>query len=102
MTIIKSAGDSFKYQKSGPYQDKSKPGDIRNSNIVAAKGMFSKISLQFVHNPLPTLLLPVPTLGDSYFTVLFNVLFSYSSAVSAAVRTSLGPRGMDKMVCLVN
>lgn len=56
MTIIKSAGDSFKYQKSGPYQDKSKPGDIRNSNIVAAK------------------------------------------AVSAAVRTSLGPRGMDKMI----
>lgn len=39
------------------YKDKSKPADIRQSNINAAK------------------------------------------AVSDAIRTSLGPRGMDKMVC---
>jgi T-complex protein 1 subunit delta len=42
--------------KGGGYQDKAKPGEIRNSNITAAK------------------------------------------AVADAIRTSLGPKGMDKMI----
>lgn len=54
--MVKSAGDTYKTQKSGPYRDKSKPVDIRSSNITAAK------------------------------------------AVADAIRTSLGPRGMDKMI----
>lgn len=49
------AGDSRKSQ-TGAYKDKSKPADIRSSNINAAK------------------------------------------AVADAIRTSLGPRGMDKMI----
>lgn len=58
MTIIKSAGDSFKSQKSGPYQDKSKPNDIRNSNINAAKGKSLIISVE-VTEQLTKLLLQV-------------------------------------------
>lgn len=49
------SGD-YNKPKSGPYKDKSKPADIRSSNITAAK------------------------------------------AVADAIRTSLGPRGMDKMI----
>lgn len=39
MTIVKGIGDTFKPHKSGPYRDKSKPTDIRSSNITAAKGL---------------------------------------------------------------
>ncbi|KAI8422331.1 hypothetical protein MSG28_006200 [Choristoneura fumiferana] len=55
----KGGGDSLKVN-SGVYKDKSKPTDIRLSNINAAK------------------------------------------AVSDAIRTSLGPRGMDKMIQAAN
>ncbi|KAJ3032725.1 T-complex protein 1 subunit delta, partial [Rhizoclosmatium hyalinum] len=51
--------------KSRAFKEKEKPAEVRNSNIVAAKGKFAA-------RPL------------------------YS--VSDAVRTSLGPRGMDKMI----
>lgn len=44
MTIVRSAGDTYKSQKSGPYRDKSKPVDIRTSNIGAAKGNYFSFS----------------------------------------------------------
>lgn len=56
MVAPKAAGDSVKRSTNNVYKDKSKPTDIRLSNINAAK------------------------------------------AVSDAIRTSLGPRGMDKMI----
>lgn len=55
MTALSAAGDGRRTQGRA-YKDKSKPTDIRSSNIHAAK------------------------------------------AVSDAIRTSLGPRGMDKMI----
>nr|CAD7437902.1 unnamed protein product [Timema bartmani] len=55
MTVPKASGDATRRQHSA-YKDKSKPADIRTSNINAAK------------------------------------------AVASAIRTSLGPRGMDKMI----
>lgn len=39
MTVKSGAGDNKKTQ-SGAYKDKSKPTDIRSSNISAAKGNF--------------------------------------------------------------
>ncbi|XP_071454958.1 T-complex protein 1 subunit delta [Hetaerina americana] len=59
MTPHTMSGDGKKTQ-SGAYRDKSKPADIRSSNITAAK------------------------------------------AVADAIRTSLGPRGMDKMIQAAN
>ncbi|KAL0267383.1 UNVERIFIED_CONTAM: hypothetical protein PYX00_009671 [Menopon gallinae] len=59
MTVKSGAGDNKKAQ-SGAYKDKSKPTDIRSSNISAAK------------------------------------------AIADAIRTSLGPRGMDKMIQAAN
>ena len=59
MTASNSSGDN-KRSKTGAYIDKSKPKDIRSSNITAAK------------------------------------------AVADAIRTSLGPRGMDKMIQAAN
>lgn len=57
--------------KDTTFQDKDKPSGIRTSNIVAAKG------IQAI-----------------YFFSMILVLI----AVADAIRTSLGPRGMDKMV----
>lgn len=87
MTIVKSAGDNFKSQKSGPYRDKSKPVDIRTSNINAAKGNYIRIIFFFTFSS----------------TKEFNEIYRSNSniffpAVADAIRTSLGPRGMDKMV----
>src|SRR6202012_3152336 len=48
---------------------------VRSANIMAARGMFSLISLFF------------------RFACLYGFL-----AVADAIRTSLGPRGMDKMI----
>lgn len=59
MTAPKAAGDSNR-NRSVAYKDKSKPADVRSSNINAAK------------------------------------------AVCDAIRTSLGPRGMDKMIQAAN
>lgn len=59
MTMQNASGDNRK-SMGVAYKDKSKPADIRNSNINAAK------------------------------------------AVSDAIRTSLGPRGMDKMIQAAN
>ena len=50
--------------------------ELRLSNMVAAKGMFCSI--------------------ESRFICLY--IYFFSLAISDAVRTSLGPRGMDKMV----
>ncbi len=58
-------------KKTQEFSDKSKPQAIRDSNIVAAKGIFKYFFVNFV-------------------------------AVADAIRTSLGPRGMDKMVSLLN
>ncbi|CAH0561091.1 unnamed protein product [Brassicogethes aeneus] len=59
MTAPSAAGDASK-GRNVAYKDKSKPGDVRSSNINAAK------------------------------------------AVCDAIRTSLGPRGMDKMIQSAN
>lgn len=50
------------------FQDKEKPMEVRRSNITAAKGFYS---LNFI------------------FLIL---------GVADAIRTSLGPKGMDKMI----
>ncbi|CAB3362200.1 Hypothetical predicted protein [Cloeon dipterum] len=59
MVVNPASGDTRKMQ-SGAFKDKSKPKDIRSSNITAGK------------------------------------------AVADAIRTSLGPRGMDKMIQSAN
>lgn len=58
--VVKSGQVQLQKPKTGAYKDKSKPADVRGSNINAAK------------------------------------------AVSDAIRTSLGPRGMDKMIQAAN
>jgi hypothetical protein len=50
--------------------------ELRQSNMVAAK-------------------------GDIQIPMVKFVLIPICKAISDAVRTSLGPRGMDKMVCFV-
>ena len=54
-----------------------KTKDIRSTNIIAARGTLSLNSLARIANP---------------------IIFV---AVSDVVRTSLGPRGMDKIVSLI-
>lgn len=75
-------GDSAKSEakpkvSGGAYKDREKPAQIRASNITAAKG-----NLRFVINSC-----------YSHLSLEFSIL-----AVADAIRTSLGPRGMDKMV----
>lgn len=55
------------------FQDKQKPAEVRASNITAAKGIYIILMLTFNYK--------LRTLG-----------------VADAIRTSLGPKGMDKMV----
>ena len=63
---------SAKGGKRGVFQDKEKPAHIRLSNIEAAKVTFK---------------------------ILYNLFkISILKAVADAVRTSLGPKGMDKMI----
>lgn len=57
------------------FKDKDKPTLIRNSNITAAKCSLSLI-----------------------MTVHYHYTYLCTVAVADAIRTSLGPRGMDKMV----
>ena len=54
----------------------SKPQEVRLSNMTAAKGQLDYIYLKFK-----------------------LIKSQRTTAISDAVRTSLGPRGMDKMVC---
>ena len=65
-------------QKQTPraFKDRGKPASIRYSNITAAKGTFYR---------LPT-------------SATVSTSSSPRLAVADAIRTSLGPRGMDKMV----
>ena len=70
-------GDSS--NKRTQYKDKEKPSQIRYSNIIAAKGNFNSI-MALNSNPI------------------ILIISCMVLAVSDAVRTSLGPRGMDKMV----
>ena len=65
--------------KQGAFKDKDKPTEIRMSNITAAKGeqIFSNCDI-----------LDLKTYEEC------NVFL----AVADAIRTSLGPKGMDKMV----
>lgn len=51
--------------------------ELRLSNMIAAKGMGCSIESRFLY---------------------LYIFFSHFLAISDAVRTSLGPRGMDKMV----
>ena len=62
------------------FESRSKPAEIRSSNIEAAKGKLIQIL---------TYLIMVQTL---IVDLIVNL------AVADAIRTSLGPRGMDKMV----
>lgn len=69
----------------GGFQDKDKPTEVRLSNITAAKGTSRRAqsipSLRLTSDP------------DNNLTSVIFLL-----AVGDAIRTSLGPRGMDKMV----
>ena len=72
------------------YNERSKGRDVRTSNIVAAKvrGSHAKhersvlLSLESPHSYRPISGYPIP------------------QAIANAVRTSLGPRGMDKLLQL--
>jgi hypothetical protein len=66
------------------FKDKEKPAEIRSSNIVAAKGG-QEPGVSPGHRRLIT-----------WFRTLRGIM--QLAAVADAVRTSLGPRGMDKMV----
>ena len=61
-----------------PFKDKEKPAAVRLSNINAAKGTEQNAGI--------------------FFTGFFIDRSFIFLAVSSAIRTSLGPKGMDKMV----
>lgn len=63
------------------FKDKEKPTEIRMTNIIAAKG---KVIVFFSE---------IPNKLRCGFNICLFIL-----AVADAVRTSLGPKGMDKMV----
>ena len=58
------------------FKMRQRPDSIRNSNIVAAKGRSSW----------------------NFSNEINREIYFYNLAVADAVRTSLGPRGMDKMI----
>ena len=66
------------------FKDKEKPAEVRKSNIIAGKGLKD--------------IKPQEMEGGC------DELCALSAAVADAIRTSLGPKGMDKMVrlCLVH
>ena len=68
--------------KQKSYNDKDKPSEVRKSNIVAAKG---------------TTNYPLGINLDQPLTTDSNLIFC-PVAVADAVKTSLGPKGMDKMI----
>ena len=65
--------------KQGAFKDKDKPTEIRMSNITAAKGEQIHVNCD---------ILDMKTY-ETYYVI---------TAVADAIRTSLGPKGMDKMV----
>jgi hypothetical protein len=66
------------------FQDKERPSHIRASNISAGKGKL--IATRFLNIQL-------------YLPIFIGIIsHSCLSAVAEAIRTSLGPKGMDKMV----
>lgn len=65
--------------KQGAFKDKDKPTEIRMSNITAAKG--EQILINY----------------DILDTKAYEGCYVFP-AVADAIRTSLGPKGMDKMV----
>ena len=83
MPEAKTAGKPTKSNRE-VYKDKEKPTEIRFTNINAAKG-WEKVLIQ------SRKLLCYFSYCLRYFTWLFL-------AVASAIRTSLGPKGMDKMV----
>lgn len=70
------------------FQDKEKPTEVRLSNILAAKGKCHNRQLFWRAS------LPCRTHTHTHTTRSWHSLI----AVGDAIRTSLGPRGMDKMV----
>lgn len=102
MTAPTGSGDTSKV-RGVAYKDKSKPADVRKSNISAAKGNWKFWNILFFNEISPGInyffKVPYECIG---FVVLLQVIsflrLVLFSAVSDAVRTSLGPRGMDKMV----
>ena len=75
-----SNGDNSKGR--GVFRDKEKPTEVRLSNITAAKGMLTHLIQQ----------------AQQFVYLQVSFYFLCASAVADAIRTSLGPRGMDKMV----
>lgn len=67
----------------GKFQDKDKPMEVRMSNITAAKGN--------IHTRQIILMISRSIVSNTFYI-----------AVGDAIRTSLGPRGMDKMVNVKN
>lgn len=74
-TTAKGTGGAGQGGDTG-FKTRQRPDAIRNSNIVAAKGFFFQ--------------------SEEYS--LNDCFFFFFLAVADAVRTSLGPRGMDKMI----
>ena len=77
--------------KTSQFSDKEKPAQVRSSNIIAAKGMLTVTGVVIVY-------------GKSVLFGLFVITGALliHTAVVDCIRTSLGPKGMDKMVCLIN
>lgn len=103
MTAPSASGDSNR-GKTVAYKDKSKPADVRTSNINAAKGkqiIVHKINLK-VNIFLTNHYFSLKLFSVGIFLIVTCIIFVYFinkfSAVCDAIRTSLGPRGMDKMV----
>lgn len=85
------SGNSKSLGRTGPgaYKDKEKPHEVRVSNITAAKGWCGSC------------LLLACTAVQALWALFTGVTPAHSfehTAVADAIRTSLGPRGMDKMV----
>ncbi|KAJ1330330.1 T-complex protein 1, delta subunit [Batrachochytrium salamandrivorans] len=80
--------------KASQFKDKSKPVEVRSSNIVAgraASGLKSDLSLYINFSP-------VYLLANIAFTDITCYASPFLLAVASAIRTSLGPKGMDKMI----
>ena len=76
------AAKNVSARKGQAFKDKEKPTEVRMTNITAAKGIFYGIFC---------------CVGGRQISDIMSFSFS---AVANAIRTSLGPKGMDKMVCL--
>ena len=86
------------------FKDKEKPTEVRFSNIIAAKGQSVRTSEK---SPDSTPGRDTPRSGDQTLDSVRGTFppqvipcLGLFAAVADAIRTSLGPRGMDKMVSL--